>query len=387
MNLRFELIILIAHLAPTLQWSSTGHQFVSWYAELCLDQSGRSYVASLLSTRRLKGATLRQRMMRASVMPDQNHWQHYKTSHYTITESEQCADPPSQLDCPQECIITAIGKFINIAASTSFSEEERVEAVIFLIHLIGDIHNPMHLGFAKDQGGNGITLLVPVRDDRGIQNLHHVWDYELLKDEKKMMSKEDYMADVKCIEDEPLAANFESAQSSTVFAQRIASEIFSQYTCKVAYFNIDGTAIPIGGSVDGEYLKSRKAIALELLKKAGVRLAQILNHIARLFHFRSRKEKKMAKSARSKSQKNKIFEISALLSAEEDSSASSHYGFPDNPKHRYETQNPGEPSLPVGEKKKNKPWWKRKAKTPVNDRTGSDNGKHDKPKDDSVMRI
>jgi hypothetical protein len=50
------------------------------------------------------------------------------------------------------------------------------EALLFLSHFMGDIHQPMHVGFTSDEGGNTIDL----RWYKHKSNLHHVWDREII---------------------------------------------------------------------------------------------------------------------------------------------------------------------------------------------------------------
>ncbi|CDX17943.1 S1/P1 Nuclease [Mesorhizobium sp. SOD10] len=89
-------------------------------------------------------------------------------------------------ECPAngECILSGVGRDFDILKDTSKSNQDRVFALMALGHWIGDIHQPLHVSFADDRGGNAIDAKVDgkcgtskIRPD----NLHAVWDNCLLE--------------------------------------------------------------------------------------------------------------------------------------------------------------------------------------------------------------
>jgi len=81
------------------------------------------------------------------------------------------------------CIFTALSDDFKTLSEPDNSDEDRAEAMVLLGHWIGDIHQPMHVGFADDRGGNSLHVkrdpsaarkLRPCR--AGTDNLHAVWD-------------------------------------------------------------------------------------------------------------------------------------------------------------------------------------------------------------------
>jgi len=74
------------------------------------------------------------------------------------------------------CLYTAMRDNAQILRDTTKSDEERREAMLFLIHFIGDLHQPLHCGLASDRGGNNIQVTL-----RGNgTNLHRIWDTEMV---------------------------------------------------------------------------------------------------------------------------------------------------------------------------------------------------------------
>lgn len=79
-------------------------------------------------------------------------------------------------DCPPAgCILKALGKFEKVLGDRKLTERERAEALLFIAHFAGDLHQPLHTGLAADRGGNDIEVLFfgyPT-------NLHALWDVYL----------------------------------------------------------------------------------------------------------------------------------------------------------------------------------------------------------------
>jgi hypothetical protein len=80
-------------------------------------------------------------------------------------------------DCPKEgCVISKIEEFTRQLADRKLTPEQKKEPLMFLIHFIGDMHQPLHCSDNKDRGGNGVRLEFFGRPS----NLHSVWDGGLL---------------------------------------------------------------------------------------------------------------------------------------------------------------------------------------------------------------
>lgn len=74
------------------------------------------------------------------------------------------------------CVVEAINEHVAVLKSKA-SDAQRLVALKYVIHLVGDIHQPLHVGLAADKGGN----LFQVRAFGRGTNLHAVWDSELIR--------------------------------------------------------------------------------------------------------------------------------------------------------------------------------------------------------------
>lgn len=82
--------------------------------------------------------------------------------------------------CPRnQCVVAKIGRYFRIQRDGSRSDADREEALKFVIHFVGDVHQPLHAADRHDRGGNDVRVVYAVRD----VNLHHVWDTELVEAE------------------------------------------------------------------------------------------------------------------------------------------------------------------------------------------------------------
>lgn len=83
-----------------------------------------------------------------------------------------------QRDCKlRTCIIEAIAWYVQVLKSPDAPRNETRIALRFVAHLVGDIHQPLHAGFAEDRGGNSVN----VRFNGRKENLHSLWDTALVK--------------------------------------------------------------------------------------------------------------------------------------------------------------------------------------------------------------
>ena len=79
-------------------------------------------------------------------------------------------------DCPRQgCVLEAINTYQQRLADRSLTDEDRAEALLFLVHFIEDIHQPMHTGLREDRGGNDVE----VKFYGFTTNLHALWDVYL----------------------------------------------------------------------------------------------------------------------------------------------------------------------------------------------------------------
>lgn len=233
-------------------WRDEGHRLVARLAETRLTPRTAQAVRDLLGGQSLADASLwadQIRSLRRETAP----------LHYVNIPLTADAYLPER-DCPGgRCIIAAIESDERVLADASAPTAERAEALRFLIHFIGDLHQPLHVTDDGDRGGNDrpVTFLGTPR------NLHQVWDGELIQASGMNESQYyDHLRLMMATLDLP-ALERGSVADWAMEGHRIAAEH--------AY------RIPPGNTLDGAYVEANLPLVDRSLIAAGVRLARVLN--------------------------------------------------------------------------------------------------------------
>lgn len=174
MVLRSLLPLLLVLLLPLdLQaWGREGHRLIAEIAERRLNQKARDAVAALLGP----GETLQS----VSAWADEVRSDRKETStwHY-INIPLTAPKGDYRTYCPAAgCVAGIIGEMESRLRNASLSRKERYEALKFLVHFVGDLHQPLHCGDRGDRGGNDVPVVFQNRPT----NLHSVWDTPMLEE-------------------------------------------------------------------------------------------------------------------------------------------------------------------------------------------------------------
>ncbi len=167
-------------------------------------------------------------------------------------------------DCPppKSCVVEKIADFIKVLTDRKASREQRAEALKFVVHFVGDIHQPMHA--AKEaEGGNGIHVRFLGSDRCGPYdcNLHGVWDTSMIL--HAGLKPDDYAEQLeKLIQSEHLAAQDDGTP------ERWANE--SVRLAQAAW-------VQDGANLDEQYYRKEIKVVDRQMALAGLRLAKLLN--------------------------------------------------------------------------------------------------------------
>jgi hypothetical protein len=170
----WTLLLAVAPHGPAFAWGADGHAIVGLVADRFLTEAARGRVERLLEGERQLPRTLAGVSGWADDVrprrPETRPW-HY----VNIDIRAPGYDAPR--DCPKgDCIVAQVKKFAVQLADDALLPPVRLEALKFLIHFVGDLHQPLHAGDNGDQGGNAVEVVF--RD--GGSNLHRVWDSQIL---------------------------------------------------------------------------------------------------------------------------------------------------------------------------------------------------------------
>ena len=170
--------------APANAWGPTGHRVTASIAEKNVDGRTRAHIMSIIGTEPLA---------EASTWPDEERsnpatfWQETASPWHYVTLPE--GRTVNQLVHPEEGdALTALERFTAVLRDPSASREDKALALRFIVHLVPDLHMPLHAGNGEDRGGNWFN--VTWFDEP--QNLHWVWDEGLLL--RQQLSYTEYTA-------------------------------------------------------------------------------------------------------------------------------------------------------------------------------------------------
>src|SRR5262249_43199577 len=141
----FAAILIIP--SPAFAWGAKGHEIVALIAEAHLDASTRQKIKAILP----KNGTL----AKASIWPDEvrKALPQMNPLHY-VDVPRGAAKYDRERDCPQRnCIVEAVTWYVNVLKSNDSPLAEKQLALDYLVHLLGDLHQPLHLGVLDDVGG------------------------------------------------------------------------------------------------------------------------------------------------------------------------------------------------------------------------------------------
>lgn len=248
----FIRILLLSCISLTaFGWGQTGHRAMGLLAERHLSKKARKEL-----NRILKGESLG---MVSTWMDDirSDTTYNYTSDWHWVTIPDGQNYEQSEKN-PKGDVIEAIERLIAELKSRKFTGKEEMDRVRMLVHLIGDIHQPLHVGRGPDRGGNSVKVMW----FRADSNLHRVWDSEMIDDKSLSYSElADWIGN-------PSSSDLSKWRKST--ARDWANESVSYR--KQVYDYGDGK---MGYQYSYKYFHLVKL----RLQQSGVRLAAVLNEI------------------------------------------------------------------------------------------------------------
>jgi len=204
--------------------------------------------------------------------------------HYINTPDWSCTYVSGQTDCPNHmCVADAIFNYTAQLSTRFMSYNSHEISIRFVIHFHGDIHQPLHVGFISDKGGN----LINGTYYGNATNLHAIWDDGLIAtridtefEGSQALYLEYLLSQIngtwKELAEVWATCNSTSELSSYACPDQWARES-AEVACKYAYTDQDGQHIENGFALAEPYYNFAKETLDQQLIKGGVRLASTLN--------------------------------------------------------------------------------------------------------------
>lgn len=243
---------------PALAWGPEGHEIVAQIAEAHLSPAALQAADELLGGQH--------QLPRVANWADQVRKSRSESAPWHFVDIPFAAEAfDAERDCVKHkgCIVEAIPHFVKILADSDNSPTARTEALKYIVHFVGDIHQPLHCGERNgDKGGNLCSVRWP-GESKPVK-LHLVWDVTLVE---SLLNTTDV---------EKLKAAITPEQAATWATGTTADWAWESHRLAVtkAYGEIPETGTH---RLSDEYVTAGQQIVAEQLSKAGIRLAHLLN--------------------------------------------------------------------------------------------------------------
>ncbi|XP_043715776.1 endonuclease 2 [Telopea speciosissima] len=211
---------------------------------------------------------------------------HWSSSLHFIDTPDKLCNYQYSRDCKDEngekdrCLAGAINNYTNqlldYSSASTKTEYNLTEALLFLSHFIGDIHQPLHVGFTSDKGGNTID----VHWYRRKTVLHHVWDDSIVETSEERFYDSNVEDLINAIQKNITGVladqvkEWEKCNSNETACPNIYASEAIKAACDWAYKGVIEDSV-----LEDDYFLSRLPIVNLLLARGAVRLAATLNRI------------------------------------------------------------------------------------------------------------
>jgi hypothetical protein len=244
--------LLLTVPATAFAWGPNGHRIVGRIAMNHLTAEAAHAVECLLGPEGLDQASTWGDEIRSDPA-----WKRAEPWHFISIDDAETLETTKR--SPDGDLVEAIQRFEGVLRDPRASQQAKQEALKFLVHFVGDIHQPLHVGRRADQGGNDVKVTF-FREDT---NLHYVWDSGLIENER--LSFSEFAAFI----DHPTLAELTSWPAMPVADWARESKALRERVY----------ALPPDRKLSYEYAYANKPIVKRRLLQAGVRLAGLLNNI------------------------------------------------------------------------------------------------------------
>lgn len=250
-------LLALAGLFTLVSWGFKGHQAVATIAENHLTPQAKAQIKALLGDQRLADvAAWADELRNDPAFKNTGGW-HFVDLPLGLSFAQFSAEVKAQ---GEDNVYGAMEKARLVLTHPQSTKAQKIVALKFLVHFVGDAHQPMHISRKKDKGGNTIQ----VRFDNQGTNLHALWDSKLIDHSGLSVAEMSRQYDQATPEqirqwqhDTPMQWLWESYQISTMLYAEVEKS----------------------NQLDEQYYQSHIGIVRQRIEQGGIRLAGVLNEI------------------------------------------------------------------------------------------------------------
>jgi len=253
-------VISVLSAAPAHAWGQNGHRIVGELAAMHITDTTRDALVPLLDGESLPQIATWADEMRSA---PEKFWQKKSSRWHYINFAEDDAKPAYDAHAHHNKetvadILEGIEYSISVLKNEKASLAEKQFALRFLVHLVGDSHQPFHAGRSEDRGGNRISVTFFGQDT----NLHSLWDTKLIENENLSYTEFAKFVDTS---NQALIPDYLASSPSDwlIESNNIANSLYKENETNVSY----------------SYIYKNLPIVKTRLQQGGIRLAGLLNSL------------------------------------------------------------------------------------------------------------
>ena len=248
-----KLIILFLSWTFTFSnWGSTGHRALAEVASFYLTENAKNKINEILD-----GETIVTASTYADDIKSDSRYDQYYSWHFVnmeLDENYKDIVPSKRGD-----VFMAINTCIDMLESESTSDSDKSFYLKLLIHFVGDIHQPMHIGRYEDRGGNRVNVKWFGRNT----NLHRLWDSDMINSYGMSYSE--------------FAKNLPAPEKLEIEFER--DDLIDWVNDIHSYTRNIYKDVSSGDNLGYEYQYKNFPTVKDLILKGGLRLAAVLNYL------------------------------------------------------------------------------------------------------------
>ena len=240
---------------PAFGWGQTGHRVSGAIAERHLSAEAKQQIEALLPLESLAEASTYPDDMKSN---PSKFWQKTASPWHYVTVPED--KHYHEVEAPEEGdAVTALNQFRATLEDSKASKADKQLALRFIVHIIGDLHQPLHAGNGTDRGGNDVKVRFFWQDS----NLHRVWDSQMIGQKELSYTEWTDWLDKKITAQDVEAWHSTDPEVWITESTKIRDTIYPEDANRMAY----------------DYLYDHIPTAKRRLQQAGIRIAHYLNEV------------------------------------------------------------------------------------------------------------
>lgn len=245
-NIILSCFVIVLLPSSIFAWGAKGHKIVAAIAKQCLDKHTADSVQKYLGVMSFEEASVWMDEVRS-----EREYDYLKPWHYVNVEKDK-----TYVKTKDPEVVNEIEIAIATLKEKGVRDKDRINfALKVIFHLIGDIHQPLHCGYAEDKGGNKIEVQYMGKGS----NLHKVWDSEIIEDVNITLSDCLKLANTLSANEKKKMQN-NNVEVWMTEARELLPEVYNFET-----------------KIKQDYIDKNKPVIEKQLVRAGIRLAMVLH--------------------------------------------------------------------------------------------------------------